>query len=120
MPILNAKLSQIMAVLVFVAQDDQQADDMTSFQQEVASFMADYLKKRVSYQILQERHDKLLERLQGEKVSQETKDLIEEHLILPYIKKQSLKSLGDGIDYICDKLVQNSGPDLTEYGQEIN
>jgi len=109
MPILNTQLYQTIAILVFIATDEQQIEDMQSFQQEVSVFFADFLKKRNSYQHLQERHDKLLERLQGEKVSQETKDLIEENLILPYIKKQSLKSLGDGIDTICDRLVQNSG-----------
>jgi len=49
-------------------------------------------------------------------MSQETKDLIDENLILPFIKKQTLKSLGDGIDIVCEKLVQNSGADLSKFG----
>jgi hypothetical protein len=48
-------------------------------------------------------------KLQGEKMSQETKDMIDEHLILPFIKKQTLKSLGEGIDYLSDRMVTNQG-----------
>ena len=56
-------------------------------------------------------------------MSQQTKDLIDEDLIIPFIKKQSLKALGDGIDILSDKLVQNG--DQSEggewlFGQEIS
>jgi hypothetical protein len=40
-------------------------------------------------------------------MSQHTKDLIDETLIIPFIKKQTLKSLGEGIDILSDKLVEN-------------
>ena len=69
---------------------------------------------------MQSQHDKLLSKLQGEKISQETKDLVEQSLIIPFIKKQSLKSLGDGIDVLSDRLVTNQGENLDEYGQEIS
>ena len=59
-------------------------------------------------------------KLQGEKISQQTKDLIEESLIIPFIKKQSLKALGDGIDLLSERLVTNAGENLDEYGQEIS
>ena len=45
-------------------------------------------------------------------MSQETKEMIDEQLIIPFIKKQTLKSLGDGIDYLSDKLVTNNGENL--------
>tara|TARA_B110000285_G_C15132625_1_gene624691 strand:- start:3385 stop:3495 length:111 start_codon:yes stop_codon:yes gene_type:complete len=35
--------------------------------------------------------------------------MIDEHLILPFIKKQTLKSLGEGIDYLSDRMVTNVG-----------
>ena len=53
-------------------------------------------------------------------MSQETKDMIDEHLILPFIKKQTLKSLGDGIDYLSDRMVTNVGENLDELGQEVS
>jgi len=37
-------------------------------------------------------------------MSQETKELIDSCLIVPYLRKQSLKSLGDGLDSLCEKL----------------
>ena len=49
-----------------------------------------------------------------------TKELIDENLVVPFIRKQSLKSLGDGIDYLSDKLVTNLGENLEESGQEIS
>lgn len=54
-------------------------------------------------------------------MSQVTKDLLEEALVLPIMKTSSLKSLGDGIDFLSDKLVQNVPSDEDwEYGQEIS
>jgi len=53
-------------------------------------------------------------------MTQETKDVIDQYLVLPYLKKQSLKSLGEGIDYLCDTFVQNGGAQLNEPGQEIS
>ena len=49
-----------------------------------------------------------------------TKELIDENLVVPFIRKQSLKSLGDGIDYLSDKLVTNLGENLEESGQELS
>ena len=60
--------------------------------------------------------DKLLSRLQNQKVTEETKDLVEQALIYPFIKKSSLKALGDGIDILSDKLIFNQGEDLTDAG----
>ena len=56
-------------------------------------------------------------------MTQQTKDLIDETLIIPFIKKQSLKALGEGIDMLSDKLVQNGNQNEDgdwEYGQEIS
>ena len=53
-------------------------------------------------------------------MSQDTKDMIDEHLILPFIKKQTLKSLGEGIDYLSDRMVTNFGENLDEFGQEVS
>ena len=78
------------------------------------------MEKRQTYQALQDKHDKLLESLDGEKVSQETKDVIDQYLVLPYLKKQSLKSLGEGIDYLSDTFVMNGGDQLDQPGQEIS
>jgi len=50
----------------------------------------------------------LLKKLDGEKMSQETRDLIDEYLIVPYLKKPTLKVLGDGIDTLSDKLIRSS------------
>jgi len=41
-------------------------------------------------------------------MTQVTKDLLDEALVLPFLKNQTLKSLGDGIDFLSDKLVQNT------------
>jgi hypothetical protein len=65
---------------------------------------------------LQEKHDNLLQKLQVEKMSQDTKEMIDEHLILPFLKKQTLKALGDGIDYLSERLVSNSGDEMDQFG----
>jgi hypothetical protein len=59
-------------------------------------------------------------------MSQQTKELIDETLIIPFIKKGTLKALGEGIDILSDKLVQNgnqkegNGSEEWEFGQEIS
>ena len=54
-------------------------------------------------------------------MSQVTKDLLDEALVLPFMKSQTLKSLGDGIDFLSDKLVQNTPTqEEWEFGQEIS
>lgn len=95
-----------MVVVAFKLHKDQ-LDLVNDFCHEAQTFMADFINKRQSYQALQDKHEKLLGKLEGEKMSQHTKELIDETLIIPFIKKQSLKSLGEGIDILCDKLVQN-------------
>jgi hypothetical protein len=44
-------------------------------------------------------------------MSQETKELINQLLIIPFIKKPTMKVLADAIDSVCDMLVTNQGPD---------
>lgn len=44
-------------------------------------------------------------------MSQETKELINQLLIIPFIKKPTIKVLADAIDSVCDMLVTNQGPD---------
>lgn len=65
---------------------------------------------------MQEKYDKLMDKLEGEKISQETKDLVDQALIIPFIKKQSLKSIGDGIDALSESLVTNIGENLDQLG----
>ena len=98
-----------MAILAFTVQDEEKVDIFKDFSKEISTFCLDFIEKRQGYNMLQEKHDKLLLKLQGEKMSQETKDMIDEHLILPFIKKQTLKSLGEGIDFLSDKMVTNCG-----------
>ena len=40
--------------------------------------------------------------------------------MIPFIQKQSLKSIGDGIDSLCEQLVTNQGDKLDEAGQDIS
>ena len=49
-------------------------------------------------------------------MSQDTKEMIDEHLILPFLKKQTLEALGDGIDYLSERLVSNSGDEMDQFG----
>lgn len=61
----------------------------------------------------------MLARLEGEQITQESKDVIASGLIVPFLRKQTLKNLGECIDSLCDRLVTNA--DSGEgFGQEIN
>lgn len=73
----------------------------------------------MAFQQIQDKHDYLMNKLHGEKISQETKDMIENNLIIPFLKKQSLKCLGDSIDYLADKLIKYEFEDGQD-GQEIS
>lgn len=46
-------------------------------------------------------------KLQGEKVTQETRHLVEQNLVIPFLRKQSLKALGISLDFLADKLITN-------------
>lgn len=93
----------------------------------LARFLDDLSEKRHAYQALQEQHNRLLQQLEGEQVTQEAKDLITSLLIIPYARKPTLKSLGEGIDALADKLVTNdyeraesANSESADFGQEIN
>ena len=109
MPVINSFQFHTIAVLAFVISSEQKIAMLQPFIKELTTFCIDFIEKRQTYHVLQEKHDKLLQKLQGEKMSQETKDMIDEHLILPFVRKQTLKALGDGIDYLSERLVTNSG-----------
>jgi len=55
--------------------------------------------------MLQNKHDDLLLNQEGERISQQTRELINETLIIPFIKKGTLKTLGEGLDILSDKLI---------------
>ena len=96
--------------MVLIFDIDEMNLPMVSYvNNELSIFLQNFMEKRSTYQALQDKHDKLLDSLDGEKISQETKDVIDQYLVLPYLKKQSLKSLGEGIDYLSDTFVMNSG-----------
>jgi len=120
MPIINTYQFHTIAILGFTIQNEEKVGIFNQFTKELVAFCLDFIEKRQAYHLLQEKHDKLLQKLQGEKMSQETKDMIDEQLILPFIKKQSLKSLGDGIDYLSDKMITNTGEHLDQFGQEVS
>jgi hypothetical protein len=82
--------------------------------------MVDFLKQRQALQELQASQDQLMSKLQGEKISQETRNLVEQNLVIPFLRKQSLKALGLSLDYLADKLITNNGQDLNEYGQYVS
>ena len=83
---------------------------------ELSNFLSSFIERRQAYQNLQEQHDKLLEKLHGEKMTRDCREVLDELLVLPFMRKQSLKALGEGIDQLCDRLVLNSGDNLDEFG----
>ena len=53
-------------------------------------------------------------------MSQESKDLVSSLLLMPFLRKQTLKSIGEGIDALAEKLVRYELEDEAEDGQEIS
>lgn len=73
--------------------------------QELAGYLVDFARKRSVFQKIQTKHDTLLQKIQGQQLSQEKKEMIMQDLILPYSQKQSLKTLGEGLDSVCERLL---------------
>ena len=89
---------------------------MKILQEVFSHFLLDLSHKRQTYQALQEQHNRLLQQLEGEQVTQEAKDLINTELVIPYSRRPTLKTLGECIDNLSDKLVQNSDSASAELG----
>lgn len=60
--------------------------------------------QRTIYCSLLDQHDIAMARLENAHVSQTARDLLSEILLMPFLQKQSLKSLADGIDTLAEKL----------------
>ena len=50
-------------------------------------------------------------------MSQESKDLVSSLLLMPFLRKQTLKSIGEGIDALAERLVRYTADD--EEGNDI-
>ena len=83
---INKTQFHTIALLVFDIKESK-VPLLTEAADELSNFFAGFVERRQAYQSLQEQHDKLLEKLHSEKMSQDCKDVLDELLILPFLKK---------------------------------
>ena len=71
------------------------------FSEHLSKLLKDFSQGRATYLNLVGEKNRLLERIKSSETNQEIKNLISEHLLMPFLRNQSLKCLGDGLDNLA-------------------
>lgn len=113
LPIYDRQRQILLTVLAMKEETADKIDEaaVNSLQEAASIFLSDLTEKRRTYAALLDQHDALLERLEGHQMSQESKDLVSSLLLMPFLRKQTLKSIGEGIDALAERLVRYTSDD---------